>query len=262
MRVAVAWKECGDHQIEKQLKSRRAQRAYREIITLTDGILSPTSKLPPRPDQISDEDFRSKGLLLPTPYPLEYCDWDFSVPESERSGIMIGTREFGAQSRNHLEAIKRLGRLAKDLKIPRITVINSEKKSGAHKLQKLGEAYLDGVFQIIEKPLPYPDYMKLLASHCLVYQMDHSNVPGQVAGDCVLARTLCVGGNSTLEQVAFPDLSDDGSRSEVDIASLLETLLHDKKTYTSMLEQSQQIAHEKLSFTAIARELANWKALK
>jgi len=262
MRVIVAWKECGDHQIEKQLKKCRARRAYGEILSLSDGIVSPTSTLPLRLGQISEEDFLSKAALLPTPYPLEYADWDFSIFEGERNGIMVGTREFGTEERNHREAIQRLGRLAENIAATRITVINSEKKPGLDTLNLLSEAFPDGVLQIEPQPLPYPEYMRLLASHRLLYQMDFSNVPGQVAGDCLLARTLCAGGNSAIEQLAFPDLSDDGSRSETEVFSKLQSLLHDEETYKTALVQAQQLATEKLSFQAISRQLGDWDILK
>lgn len=46
--VLVAWKECGPYQITEQLRSSRVLESYQEILSLADGILSPTVAPPPR----------------------------------------------------------------------------------------------------------------------------------------------------------------------------------------------------------------------
>ncbi|MEM1440946.1 MAG: hypothetical protein AAGF67_01300, partial [Verrucomicrobiota bacterium] len=203
--VIVAWKECSDSQIEKQLRSHRARIAYAKLLDLADGILSPTSILPPKPARMSDDVFQKKSRRIPTPYPLEFPGWDFSRPIESRNGIFVGTREFRAAPRNHLRAIEELAELAKRVEVNRITVINTEGKSGSRRLHELAQKFPDGVLQIVESALPYPNYMRLLATHRLVFQRDLSGVPGQVAGDCLLARILCAGGNSAIEKIAFED---------------------------------------------------------
>ncbi|MDF1657619.1 MAG: hypothetical protein P1U58_08395 [Verrucomicrobiales bacterium] len=252
--VIVAWKECSESQIAKQLRSLRARMAYRKIIALADGILSPTLTPPPKPSGIDAHEFSRKLRMIPTPYPLELPGWDFSRPLESRSGILIGTREFKTSSRNHLRAIQELITLVEKVPVPRVTVINTEGKNGSRQLHALTSQFPEGVFQIIEAALPYPNYMRLLATHRVVFQRDLSGVPGQVAGDCLLARTLCAGGNSTLEKITFPEFSagEDGSIDR------LAAVLVDDAEYASAIEKSQRSAEDKLSYAAAARAFADW----
>ena len=256
--VIVAWKECSEAQIAKQLRSLRAGMAYRKLIALADGILSPTLTPPPRPAGISAHEFSAKLRTIPTPYPLELPGWDFSRPLETRSGIFVGTREFKTASRNHLRAIQELIAITEKIPVPRVTVINTEGKSGSRQLHSLAGQFPEGVLQIVESTLPYPTYMKLLATHRVVYQRDLSGVPGQVAGDCLLARTLCAGGNSTLEKIAFNEFSA-GENGSLD---RLAAVLTDDAEYAAAIEASQDIAAEQLSYSAVAKRLAEWDILR
>ena len=260
--VIVAWKECGDQQNSQQLQRRRAQKAYGKILSLCDGVISPTSSAPPRVGEIGEAAFRQKARLLPTPYPLEYHAWDFSKATSDRQGVMIGTREFGTSIRNHRQAVERMAAIARELDIPRVTVINSEKRKGLAQLRSLAERFPPKCLNIVERPLPYPEYLALLSDHRVVYQMDHSNVPGQVAGDCLLARSLCAGGNSTVERIAFSDLSDHGARSQADVTESLAQILASDEAYELAVARSQQTAAKRLSYTAIANQLGEWNILE
>ena len=259
MRVIVAWKECSYNQISRQLNLVRAIRAYGEILELADGILSPTLAWPPRAGAIRQEEFWRKLKFIPTPYPVDLPFWDFSTPVAERSGILIGTREFKTESRNHIHAIARAASLAHEFEIPRVTVINSDKGKGVHLLRELAKTFPAGCLQIHETTLPYPDYMKLLSSHRFIYQMDRSTVPGQVAGDCLLARTICAGGSSTIEKMAFPEFSDDGSIRMRNAFERIEHILHDDDEYLAAIHKSQKIAMKSLSFESAAKQLGSWK---
>ena len=261
VRVIVAWKECSHNQVSRQLGSSKAIRAYGEILRLADGILSPTMAWPPRVGEIDPEEFWSKLRFIPTPYPVDYPSWDFSTPVEERSGILIGTREFKTESRNHIQAIARSASLAHRLRIPRVTVINSDKAKGLRILRELVPAFPKDCLRIQETALPYPDYMRLLSSHRLVYQMDRSTVPGQVAGDSLLARTLCTGGSSTIEEMAFPDFCDDGSIHLNEIHKRIERVLLNDEAYRSAIERSQEIARRTLSFESAARQFGEWSAV-
>ena len=123
----------------------------------------------------------------------------FRGPSNQRRGIFIGTREFDVLSRNHLLALS----AARTFSVP-VTVINVDGKSGLRRLQafKFPEDQLT-----VATPLPYPKYLKLMASHRLVLQFDQSSVPGQVAGDSLLCRIPTVGGNGAVERIAFPELA-------------------------------------------------------
>lgn len=258
MRVLVAWKECSHNQISRQLNSVRALQAYGEILELADGILSPTLAWPPRVGAIRQEEFWRKLKFIPTPYPVDFPSWDFSTPIEERCGILIGTREFKTESRNHIQAITRAASLAHEFDIPRVTVINSDKSKGTKILRDLARTFPPGCLRVNETTLPYPDYMRLLSSHRFVYQMDRSTVPGQVAGDCLLARTICVGGSSTIEKMAFPEFSDDGTIRMKNVFERIERILHDDEEYVSAIQKSQRIAAKSLSFESAARQFGAW----
>jgi hypothetical protein len=137
-------------------------------------------------------------------------------------------------------------------------VINSDKARGLRILRELERAFPPGCLRIHETTLPYPDYMKLLSSHRFVYQMDRSTVPGQVAGDCLLARTICAGGSSTIENMAFPDFSDDGTIRMKNIFERIAQILHDDDAYLAAIDKSQKIALKSLSFESVARQLGSW----
>jgi hypothetical protein len=131
--------------------------------------------------------YRSAGAraveFIPTPYPVEDEHWDFARPLEERRGIFIGTREFDTPSRNHLAAILAIKQIAEALLEP-VTVFNGDGWRGRRLLDRLG--FADGLLRVIEKRLPYPRYLRLLAKHKIVWQLDASAVPGQVAGDALL----------------------------------------------------------------------------
>jgi hypothetical protein len=256
--VLVAWKECSHNQISRQLISVKAVRAYGEILELADGIVSPTLAWPPRVGTIDQNQFWQKMKFIPTPYPVDFPSWDFSTPVIERSGILIGTREFKTETRNHIQAVTRAASLAHEFNIPRVTVINSDKTRGLGILKELANAFPPGCLQIHEKTLPYPDYMKLLSSHRFIYQMDRSTVPGQVAGDCLLARTICAGGSSTIENMAFPDFSDDGTIRMKNVFERIAQILHDDDAYIAAIDKSQKIAMKSISFESVARQLGSW----
>ena len=261
MRVCVAWKECSHNQISRQLSSPRSMRAYGEILELADGILSPTLAWPPRVVRIGQEDFWRKLKFIPTPYPVDLPFWNFSAPFEKRGGILIGTREFKTEARNHVHAVARVASLAHEFEISRVTVINSERAYGMRLLRELEKTFPPGCLEIIEKTLPYPGYMKLLASHRLVYQMDRSTVPGQVAGDSLLARTICAGGSSTIEKMAFREFSDDGTIRMKNVFERIERILHDDDAYDAAIQNSQRVASKSLSFEAASRQLAKWEVI-
>jgi len=252
--VFVAWKECGHTQITKQLYKVRALLAYEEIIRLADRIITPTLAHPPRCGPIGHREFWDKVIFVPTPYAVDYPEWDFSAAANERVGIMIGTREFKTLARNHIHAMSRASSLAHELKLNHVTVINSDKKTGMTKLREVEKSFPKGCLRIIEHPLSYLDYMDVLSSHRLVFQMDRSGVPGQVAGDCLLARTLCAGGNSSIEQIAFSKICDDGSLHINRVFDEIRIVMSDDDAYLSAVKESQMIAREKLSFEAVAKQ--------
>jgi hypothetical protein len=227
--IAVSWKESGMHQVAQQLDDASNIAMFREICSLADGVLSSTQELVPI--------YRAAGAkvaeFIPTPYPVDDARWDFSRPLSERRGIFIGTREWDVPSRNHAAALLR----ACALRVP-VTVFNVAGGRGRKKLEAVGCADL----RVIEGRLPYPDYLREMAKCRVVFQLDSSAVPGQVAGDALLCRMPCIGGNGAVDRTAFAE--DD-----------LEALLRDDATWRSAVDASQRRAAELLGFAAGARRL-------
>lgn len=261
IRVLVCWKECSHNQVTRQLRSARAIAAYGKILELADGIVSPTLAWPPRCGAIGETEFWRKLKFIPTPYPIDAPSWDFSQPIESRVGIMIGTRQFKTESRNHIHAISRAASLAYEFGVPRVTVINSEGARGLRMLRELAKSFPPGVLDIIQEKLPYPEYMEVLASHRIVYQMDRSTVPGQVAGDSLLARSVCAGGSSTIEKLVFEEFSDDGSIRMRDMFDRLVYLLHDDEALEHAIDKSQRKAERILSFESVAMQFGEWSIL-
>lgn len=233
----ISWKESGLHQVAEALADAGRYAKFREICSEADGFISSTPELVPL--------YRSAGCgageFIPTPYPIDAAMWNFSVPINERQGVFIGTREFGVPSRNHLLAVASAGSLS----VP-VTVLNPDGRSGEKLLRSISPA-----LNIISGRLPYIEYLRLLARHRIVFQMDASSVPGQVAGDALLARTLCVGGNGAVDRIAF-------SREDDSVAETIERaswLLSDDGLYQQQLSQSHEVALRELSFRAVETRL-------
>ena len=164
----------------------------------------------------------------------------------------MGTREFTTASRNHLAALLAMKQIAESMMEP-VTVFNGDGWTGRRLLARLG--FSEGMLRVVEKRLPYPRYLRLLAKHKLVWQLDASAVPGQVAGDALLCRVPCVGGNGTTERLVFPDLCGHGRGTEqlFDIATRLIEHPHD---CADVISRAFGYARERLSYAVIAKQLA------
>lgn len=252
--VLVSWKEAGPYQIAEQLRSSSTLDSYQEILSLADGVLSPCAVLPPCWGWISAAEFARKTRFIPTPYPLQFDAWDFSKPVEQRKGILVGTRKFFTPIRNHLLTLAESATLTADLNVP-VTVINGDKRAGRRMLQQLEESFPEGSLRIIERPLPYRQYLDLMASHKLVFQLDRGAVPGQVAGDALLCRTLCAGGNSAIEQLVFPDFTDTVGSSLDGLRTKVRHLLSDDSAYQSAVDTANQRALESVSYSVVADQL-------
>ena len=107
---------------------------------------------------------------------------------------------------------------------------------------------------MIEGRLEYRRYLKTIAAHKLVFQLDRSAVPGQVAGDALLCRVPCVGGDGAVERIAFPGLSGYGRDAE-GLLKLARRLLNDDDAYAQAIASSQDLARQRLSFAVVAQQL-------
>jgi hypothetical protein len=242
--VAISFKESGTQQVSRQLSKPRRFQRFREIASSADLCLSSTPDLLPLFASIS-----KRTIHVPTPYPFEVVAWNFSRPVNERRGVFIGTREFKVLSRNHLLALS----AARTFSVP-ITVINPDGKSGLRQLQafKFPEDQLT-----VAAPLPYPNYLRLIAGHRLVLQFDQSSVPGQVAGDSLLCRVPTVGGNGTIERIACPELNG-GPRTLDQLVELTWRLLNDDVFYHEQLQTLERCSAANLSFAKGLESLSRY----
>ena len=109
--------------------------------------------------------------------------------------------------------------------------------------------------RILEKRLPYCDYLAEMARHKIVLQADKSSVPGQVAGDALLCRLPCVGGDGAVDRLAFPATCGHG-RSLGELCELASRLLCDPDFYFATVAASQGEARERVGYDVIAEQLA------
>jgi len=239
--VAVSLKETGLHQIAKQLGNPKRAALFREIVQAAGGCLAAT------PEAVQ---FYGVAQFIPTPYPLDDQRWDFSRPLGERNGIFVGTREWNVPSRNHFAALV----LALELGEP-VTVFDPNARRCRKLLSALGLP--EGSLRVITRRLPYRDYLAEIARHKIVLQADKSAVPGQVAGDALLCRIPCVGGDGAIDRLAFPETCGHG-RSLGELKELAIRLLREPEFYSKTIAQSQALANELLGFEAVARQLAQF----
>jgi hypothetical protein len=233
----ISLKESGSHQVADFLNDAGRASLFRRICATADGFLSST------PELVSL--YRSggcrDGFFAPTPYPMEEQAWDFGIPLHERSGIFVGTREFRVPSRNHWHAVALAASLAGRHRIP-LTVVNSEGRHG----RKLIEGFLSPSvdLRVIEGRMPYPEYLRMMARHRIVLQLDGSAVPGQVAGDALLCRMPCLGGNGAVDRLAFGAQPENPS----DVASRLIT---DDTFWNEQVTSAIERARKHLCFSEV-----------
>lgn len=240
--VWISWKESGLHQVGEALAAAGRYTLFCEICREADGFLASTPELEPLYRQAG---CRSGGYLA-TPYPVGESGWDFSRPLGGRKGIWIGTREFFVPSRNHLLAVASACRTGEP-----VTVVNTDGSAGERLLRAIAPN-----LRILCGPLPYPDYLRLMAEHRVVFQMDRSVVPGQVAGDALLCGVPCVGGDGAVEREVFSQCSGHG-RDAAALAGCLESLLRDDELCRHTADQARKVAAEKLGFAVTRDRLWN-----
>jgi hypothetical protein len=247
--VAISLKETGLHQIAEQLREPTRLARFLRIVSRADSCLAPTPEaadlyraIRGGPDRVA---------FIPTPYPIDDRRWNFSRPIDERSGIFIGTREWNVPSRNHLGVLL-LARRLSEQSGERVTVFNFDRRKGARLLAGLGLA--PEKLRVLDRRLSYPSYLREIARHKIVLQLDTSFVPGQVAGDALLCRVPCVGGNGAIDRLAFPE-SCGFARSIDDIGKAALRLLTDRPHYKESVANMENIAIQCLSFDVIARQL-------
>ena len=250
--VAVSLKETGLHQIAEQLRHPTRLARFVRIVQRADSCIAPTPEaadlyraIRSKPDRVA---------FIPTPYPIDDERWNFSAPISQRSGIFIGTREWDVPSRNHLGALLVARELSRTTGAE-VTVFNFDRGRGARLLTSLG--FLPGKLRILDRKLTYPDYLREIARHRIVLQLDTSFVPGQVAGDALLCRVPCVGGNGAIDRLAFPETCG-FARSIEELGQIGSRLLGDREFYQETVAKLVPAASKVLGFDVGAKRLAEF----
>ena len=253
-KVAVSLKETGLHQIAQQLCDRGKLSRFTRILAQADGCIATTPEAAEIYQRVRWKHDPVTVAFIPTPYPVEDRQWDFSVPPDEQAGIFVGTREFDVPSRNHFAALLVARQLCEATGEP-VTVVNLDGYKARRLLWEL--KFPEEKFRIIEEEKSYPDYLRIVARHKLVLQLDRSHVPGQVAGDTLLCRTVCVGGDGAIERIAFPKTCGAGKTID-QIASIALDLLKNADARAAIMAESQERAQERLSFQAVRSQLATF----
>ncbi len=254
--VGVSLKETGLHQIAQQLCDPAKLGRFLKIVLDANGCIATTPEAAEICRRVRSKCDPATVEFIPTPYPIEDQRWDFSVQPDERSGIFLGTREWDVPSRNHFAALLVACQLCEATGEP-VTVVNLDGHKGRRLLEELN--FPKGKLQLIEKSKSYPDYLRDMARHKIVLQFDRSHVPGQVAGDALLCRVPCVGGDGAIERIAFPKTCGEG-RTISEITAIALDLLKNADLRAAIVRESQEQARERLSFQAARSELATFFA--
>ena len=254
--VAVSLKETGLHQIAHQLREAGKLSRFIKIVTQADACIATTPEAAEIYQRVRSKQNPATVVFIPTPYPIEDQRWDFSIPRNEQSGIFIGTREWDVPSRNHFAALLVARQLCEATGEP-VTVVNLDGYKGRRLLTEL--SFPEGKLRLIEKWKTYPDYLRDVARHKIVLQLDRSHVPGQVAGDALLCRISCVGGDGAIERVAFSKTCGEG-RTINEVASMALDLLKNPELREAVVAESHEQARKWLSFQTVRSKLANFFA--
>ena len=251
--VAVSLKETGLHQIAQQFRNAAKLSRFMKIVREAGRCIATTLEAAEVYQRVRSKRDPTTVTFIPTPYPIEDQRWNFSLPASEQSGIFVGTREWDVSSRNHFAALLLARQLCEDTGEP-VSVANLDGYKGRQFLAEL--RFPEGKLRLIEKWLPYPDYLREVARHKIILELDRSHVPGQVAGDALLCRIPCVGGDGAIERIAFPKTCGEG-KTISEIASTALNLLKNSQLRAAVVAESQELARKQLSFEAVRSQLAN-----
>ena len=254
--VAVSLKETGLHQIAQQLHDHAKLSRFMKILAQADECIATTPEAAEIYQRVRGKHDPATVSFIPTPYPIGDQRWNFSVPASQQSGIFVGTREWDVPSRNHFAAILVARNLCEATGEP-VTVVNLDGSKGRRLLDEL--RFPQGKLRLIEKWKSYPDYLRHVTQHKIVLQLDRSHVPGQVAGDALLCRVACVGGDGAIERIAFPKTCGEARRI-TDIASMALDLLKNADLRAEIVTESNERALERLSFQSVRSRLADFFA--
>src|SRR5438309_7176301 len=169
--VVVSLKETGLHQIAQQSCDRARLSRFMKILAQADGCIATTPEAAEIYRRARCKHDPATVAFIPTPYPIEDRQWNFSVPPDEQAGIFIGTREWDVPSRNHFAALLVARQLCEVTGEP-VTVFNLDGRKARQLLAEFGLP--EGKLRLIEQRKPYADYLREVAKHKIVLQLDRS----------------------------------------------------------------------------------------
>jgi len=248
-KIVAALKETGTHQIAQQLSDPTRFGRFVKIVREADGCIAST----PEVAELFHSFRNDRIEFIPTPYPIDNENWNWAM--EHRSGIFIGTRELTVPTRNHFAALLAAKKLSDATREP-VTVFNSDRRRGAKLIAAIGFRKI----RVHEKRMGYRAYLGEVARHKIVFQLDRSRVPGQVAGDALLCRSVCVGGDGAIERIAFPETCGE-QRSESELVDIAHRLLTNEQERSAVAARATNIAREKLSFATGREALARFFSL-
>jgi hypothetical protein len=167
--VAISLKETGLHQIAQQLRDRAKLSRFIKIVTEADGCIATTPEAAEIYQRVRCKRDPTTVAFIPTPYPVEDERWNFSLPPTEQYGIFVGTREWDVPSRNHFAALLVARQLCETTGEP-VTLVNLDGYKARRLLDEL--KFPEGKLRLIEKWKFYADYLRDVARHKIVLQLD------------------------------------------------------------------------------------------
>jgi len=197
--VAVALKETGLHQIAAQLRDPGRLARFLRIVAQADGCIATTPEAAEIFCRVRRERHADTVAFIPT-----LIRWKMSNGNSPLR--LTNSREFSS-GRGMGCAVPKPSRDAspcpRDLRRYRRVHhrFNLDGRRGEKLLAEL--KFPSGKLLVHDKREPYGDYLRQMARHKIVLQLDRSRVPGQVAGDALLCRTICLGSDGAIERLAF-----------------------------------------------------------
>lgn len=244
MTVAISLKETGLHQIAQQMRDTSRLARFKRMLSQADACIGAT------PEAADFYQASCSGRIIsefiPTPYPLHDARWNFAQPNEQKHGIFVGTREFDVPTRNHLAALM-AARQISDATGEKVTVYNFDGRKGEQLLQEVG--LTSGRLGVLKRGVDYQSYLRVVSLHKIVFQLDTSFVPGQVAGDALLCRVPCVGGNGAIDRLAYPETCG-AHRSIRELVEIAIGLLQKNE-----IAVDEEQVKAKLGFAAVAEQL-------
>jgi len=253
--VVITFTEAGTMQIARMLETPARLRGFVGVCERADGAIAVTPEGLPV--------LRSCGArhveLFPTPCPVDVPGWDFSVPADQRHGILLGTTYFHANERNHMAALVSIGRLAESIGEQVTVVIDMSDSYDRSMRGELESWWRSDTLHVVEGPLTFFRFLRLLARHKIVFQLDQAAGCGQIGGLAVLSRIPCVGGNGGHERVVFPHLCG-FSRTIGELSDIAEQLLMYPDKAEAAVATALKLANERVAFGVARSRLETYFA--